>query len=516
MVGSGRPPEQLDGLALGRRREGVEAHVRRQLAGGHLLQQQVLGGDLDAFLGLLGRERGAELSGRGAAHRRVGLVHDHGEAAVLEAGLAANLLQQEREGLQRDDDDRLAVGQRLGELPGLRSVLAGDAGDHAVLVLELVDRVLQLRVEHRAVGDDDHRVEDLGVLGVVQRRELVGQPRDRVGLAGAGRVLDEVGVAGALHPRRGDELGHRLPLVEAGEDQPFLGRLLAVLGDLLHPFEVNEAAEDVQPRVALQHPFPEVRRAVAEFVRRVAGCAVVAEVERQEAGRAAGQLGRHVDLIGADREVNQRPALEGEQRLGLLGRRVLRRPVLAVLGDGVLHRLGEVGLQLGGGDRDAVDEEHEVDAALVMQRVVDLPHHPQAHLGVAGGDLRVVPVGRLELAQLEAGADRLHRMAEDGNGAVGVHDAADALQQQLLGAAVVPVLELGPLRRLRLLEVPDQVLGEERQLAVVALVVRRVEPAVGRRGTPPARPRSAFLGAASAWMRRSGRQFFDVWTKCLL
>lgn len=70
--------------------------------------------------------------------------------------------------------------------PVFAPVLAGDPGHHPMLVLELVDRVLQLRVEHGPVGDHNDRVVNLGVIGVVQRRKLVREPRDRVGLAGAG------------------------------------------------------------------------------------------------------------------------------------------------------------------------------------------------------------------------------------------------------------------------------------------------------------------------------------------
>ena len=47
--------------------------------------------------------------------------------------------------------------ERLGELAG---VLVDPLHD-ALLVLELVDRVLELLVEHPPVGDDDDRVEDL-------------------------------------------------------------------------------------------------------------------------------------------------------------------------------------------------------------------------------------------------------------------------------------------------------------------------------------------------------------------
>ena len=71
-------------------------------------------------------------------------------------GHLLELARDEREFLQRGDDDRHGALQRLGELA--RALV--DLLDDAVLVLELVDRVLQLLVEHHAVGDHDDAVED--------------------------------------------------------------------------------------------------------------------------------------------------------------------------------------------------------------------------------------------------------------------------------------------------------------------------------------------------------------------
>ena len=53
------------------------------------------------------------------------------------------------------------------------------------------------------------------------------------------------------------------------------------------------------------------------------------------------------------------------------------------------------------GDRHAVEEQHQVDAVLVVQRVAHLPHHPQPVGGVAREDVRVDGQRRLELGQLE-------------------------------------------------------------------------------------------------------------------
>ena len=84
--------------------------------------------------------------------------------------------QRERKGLDGADDDFLAVLQRLAELGVLAPVLVGDAGHHARGALEVKDGLLQLRVQHVAVRDDQDAVEQLLVLGIVQVGQEVGGP----------------------------------------------------------------------------------------------------------------------------------------------------------------------------------------------------------------------------------------------------------------------------------------------------------------------------------------------------
>ena len=71
--------------------------------------------------------------------------------------------------LQRGDDDRHAGFQRLGEL----ARVFVDLLHHALAVVELVDGVLQLAVQHHAVGDDHHAVERPFVAFVVQARQAM-------------------------------------------------------------------------------------------------------------------------------------------------------------------------------------------------------------------------------------------------------------------------------------------------------------------------------------------------------
>ena len=122
----------------------------------------------------------------------------------------------ERELLQRGDDDPgLLPGQRRGELGG---VLV-DLLDHAVGVLELVDRVLQLAVQHHPVGDHHHLVEHL----VVARRAATtaGAPARRSCSTSPTRPSAAPGTTGPAPSLAGVGLQaqHGVPLVEPGEDR---------------------------------------------------------------------------------------------------------------------------------------------------------------------------------------------------------------------------------------------------------------------------------------------------------
>ena len=99
-------------------------------------------------------------------------------------------------------------------------------------MVELIDGVLQLAVQHPAVGDDDDRLEDLLVVVIMQTGEPVGQPCNGVRLSGTGAVLNEIVLAGAVGLYIGQQLGHHIQLVVPREDHP-LGLHLAGLFVLL-------------------------------------------------------------------------------------------------------------------------------------------------------------------------------------------------------------------------------------------------------------------------------------------
>jgi len=115
--------------------------------------------------------------------------------------------------------------------------------------------------------------------------------------------------------------------------------------------------------------------------------------------------------------MHHRTALEGQQRLAALGFGVLRQAVGLVLLHGSVSGLGEFGFHLHRGNRDAVDEEHEVNRQLAGRVVLELRHHAQdvgfvalSHLGVArilGRGFREIDVPTA--GDREAPSQRLHR-----------------------------------------------------------------------------------------------------------
>ena len=425
----------------------------------------------------------AELAGCCAGLAGVRLVDDECEALLAQV---AHGLQDEAEFLQSGHHHGRTVVQRLSQLG---RVLADGLND-TVLVLELADGGLQLRVQHAAVRHHDDRIKDFLALGVVQVGQAVRRPGNAVGLAGACRVLDEVGLAWAFDSGVFDELLDRNHLMKAREDERFLDDLLACLLNLLG-FQVHEVAQDFQPIVRLPDEVPEVVRgvALASGGGRIAGAAAqqvhaigLADVERQEVGLIASELGSHVDHICGHGEVDQGTGLELQQGFDFLRDRVLGKSVFLVLSDGIRDALRQVGLELCRRNRQAVDEQDEVDALFVVERVVQLPDDSQTVLLVELDQLRILVVRRLEFAQAELRIHVLEAVPQQVQRALGVQLLCHPLDEHRLRLAVVPLLELGPFVGLGLLNVGEEVLGKDGLGSVVGrgiLQMREHPPARG-------------------------------------
>ena len=425
-------PKQLQRLGLGRGREGVVRHVGRALARRHPLVQDVLLRQLRVLLrccnGLVVATRFGQLCAcrrwlprRGqhlaqlyrALARLAGmrLVQNQGKASI---GQPAHLAQHPRKLLQSGDDDELALVQRLRQL---RTVLV-DALHHALLVVKLVNRVLQLRIEHAPVGNHDHAAEHFCILRIVQRCQPVRQPANGVGFARARRMLHQIGLPHALIQSGRHQAIDCIPLVVARKQKRCLEALLALLILVFTDLRRQELAHHRQPGIALQHLVPQVARGVAQHIigriarTRTAQAIRRAPVERQEARGQTRQLRAHAHLVAAHGKVHQRPLAKRQQRLGLLAGRIHGRAVVQILAHRVLDVLRGVGFQLDRGQRQAIQKQHQVNAALVVQRVMQLAHCAQAVLLVMLPGLGVLPIGGRELRHLEAGVDVLEALAQ--------------------------------------------------------------------------------------------------------
>ena len=373
LIGPGPAAKQLQRLGLGRGGEGEVADARvLPGARGHVGGQDVLVAHLAAIgqrLLLFAAEHLLELGRRLARLAGMRLVGNHGKALALRGRQLAHRRQRERKGLDGADHDLLVARQRLRQLLALAGIVAGDAGHHAGGALKVVDRLLQLRVQHVAVAHHQHAGKHLAVLRVVQLAQKVRRPGNRVGLARARAVLDQIPVPRPLGQHRLHQLACGVQLVVARE-QHRLHLLLRVAP------RHQIAADDLQPAVALPHLLPQVGRAVPLAVGWVARAAAVALVEGQKPRGRAQQARRHEHRAVAHRKVHQRAARKVEQRLGLRPALGARQALEAVLVDGPVHVLGEVGLQLGRGHGHAVQAQHQVDDVVVVR--AHLAQHAQA------------------------------------------------------------------------------------------------------------------------------------------
>ena len=350
--------EEFQSLGLRGCGEGERGEVRQPPPAADLLENPALDLLLRALgarflpLGLLQaprRQHRLEALRALAGLRRMRLVHDQREAF---SGKFADLLGDDRELLQRGDDDGPSRFEGLTELAcGLVDVL-----DHAEGLFELPDGALELAVEYPPVGHHDDRVEDAPVVLVVEHRELVGEPGDGEALAAAGRMLDEVALAGPVVPRMADEPADAVELLVTREDEEVLAGSATAIVLILDL--VDELADQVEDAVSRPDPFPEVVRRIAGSGgrdRRVPRAAEAALVERQEAGLGTVELRGHEHLVRIHGEVGE-AAPVGEERLA-------RVAVVSVLPDRVRDVLaGQRVLEFGREDGDAVQEEHQVEA----------------------------------------------------------------------------------------------------------------------------------------------------------
>ena len=453
--------KNLQRLVLRRRRESDERDARIIRPSRHLRRENILRAHLStvAQLGEFLRRKHRLQLGRSLARlRAVRFVGDHCEAFSLRCCQLAHRFQRKRERLDRADHDLLRAIQRGRQLRALAPVVALDRRHYPALPLEIEQRFLQLRINHRAVRHHQHRIEHLLVLRIVQLREKMRRPRDAVRLPRARRVLHQILPADPIHQHRSLEFSSYVELMKPRENHP--GDLL-----LLVPLRDEIPAENFQPAFPRPHLLPQIRCAMpACRVHRIPRRALIALVERQELRRLPLQLRHHRHLAIAHRKMHQRSAWESQQRLAF------RLPVKTILIDRVADALREIRLKLHGRHRQPVEEKHEVDAVFIAQRVSHLPHHPQSVRSVSREDLGIDRERRFKLRQLQRllQPQQLHALPHYIQSPALVHLFPQSRQQRLTRLRSVILLQRLPSLWLRCLHPCQNIRGEKRPRPVVA------------------------------------------------
>ena len=284
----------------------------------------------------------------------------------------------------------------------------------------------------------------------------------------------------APRARVGDELAHAVELLVAREDEKAPAGLPALLVLLLD--FVDELAHQVEHAVARPGLFPEIGGGVALLrgrYGRVASAAELALVEGQKARPRAREVRRDVHEVRVRREVREAAAV-GEQRLA-------RVAVALVLADRVLDVLaGERVLEFGGEDRDAVQEQHEVEALLVLRAVVDLANGGEQVRRVQPPRLLVESARGAEVGEAKLAARVLEAVAEHVERTAPFDLGGEALEELLAHRRSVVLFQLFPFLGLGREHEVHRVTRQQAEHAVVILVLalavaaRRVL-AVGRR-----------------------------------
>ena len=282
------------------------------------------------------------LGGVSAALAGMRFVNNNGKPAVLV--FRTDLRQSEGELLDRGNDDPFACCDSVGQVPGMLSPLYGLCYLH-----ELLDGIADLLIQDTTVGNyDDGINQRMPILH--KPNELMRKPCDRIGLAAAGAVLNQISFANAICLNIPEQGFHNVQLMIAGKDlldSLFVGFRVSFLNNLCIVFD------DTAQLLFCKYVFPKVIRHQTIGIRWITGAIVIALIEGQEPTIRTSQFGAELDA-GVIHSKMHHAAFESKQLfMGIAVILILLHCVIHVL-------LGQLILQFKRNDREAVDENAQI------------------------------------------------------------------------------------------------------------------------------------------------------------
>ena len=181
-------------------------------------------------------------------------------------------------------------------------------------MVKLIDRVLQLAIQHTTVGNDNNRLKDFSVVVIMQPGKPVRQPGNRIGFTGTGTVLNQIIFTGAIGFDIFQQLCHHIQLMIPWKDHPFR---LDFTFFILFLFQMKVLMQDFQQAVFAQNIFPKIGSIIPIRIDRVPLTAhisrsIAALIEREKIGFGSFQPGCHIYVGQIDSKVHQNPVLKLE------------------------------------------------------------------------------------------------------------------------------------------------------------------------------------------------------------
>ena len=154
---------------------------------------------------------------------------------------------------------------------------AGNARNNASSALEVENRFLQLGIQHCTIRDHQHAIKDFLVSSIVQVRQKMSGPGNRIGFAGPSRMLDQITLTGTFLQHVGHQFPCHLQLVKPRKNHPGQLLFIVALADQI-------AANDFQPAIRRPHLTPQIVGGFTILIYRIACTTIVAApVKWQEA-----------------------------------------------------------------------------------------------------------------------------------------------------------------------------------------------------------------------------------------
>ena len=199
--------------------------------------------------------------------------------------------------------------------------------------------------------------------------QAVGKPGNGIRFARTGTVLDQIILSRAVDLHICEQLGHDIQLVVSRENHAFRFNLAGLL--ITINLQMQILLQYLKQPVPAKDVLPEIGSIITIRIVRISLAAdpagtVAPLVEGKEICPGTFEAGGHIYICKIHGKVDQDTLFKCKYSIS-------SGAVELVLGDGICSILTrELALQLHGDNRDAVQEQDDIDAVLILERVMEL------------------------------------------------------------------------------------------------------------------------------------------------